>query len=75
MTAKRKLKTITTKEAAEVMNKSVWQVRRDFSDLREDLGKKDRQTITVWEFCQAFKYNIDDVYELLEWDKQSRKSK
>ena len=75
MTAKRKLRAITPKEAALVMDKSVWQVRRDFKELRTLLGKKDRQTITVWEFCQHFKYNIDDVYELLEWDKQPQKSR
>ncbi len=63
------MKIISTKEAKIVLGKSMRQTRRIMNKVRKHYGKEAHQPINVDEFCRYFKYAIDDIYKLLEWDK------
>lgn len=64
------MRIISTKEARIVLGKSMRQTRRLMNKVRTHYGKAPHQPINVDEFCRYFKYDIEDVYKLLEWDKK-----
>lgn len=67
MSARKNCRIITPKEATQVLNRSIRHVRRLFDDIRLHYKKQDWQPVTVKEFCDYFRFDIDDVFDILNW--------
>jgi hypothetical protein len=70
MANKNPLRIITTKEAKQVLGKSIRTARRLMNDVRIYFEKEPRQPVTAQEFCHYFNYNFDDLHNFLGWDKR-----
>ncbi len=68
MKRNRNCRIITSKEAQQVLKRSIRHARRILDDVRAHFKKLPWQPVTVKEFCDYLNFNIDDVFDILGWE-------